>query len=46
MERNNNLRMMNHDLHRSIVIKDLKFRNLSSNQNKFDFDLHVCQLNH
>jgi len=36
MERNNNLRMMNHNLHRSIVIKDLKNWFLH-NQNKFDF---------
>ena len=36
MERNNNLRMMNHNLHESIVIKDLKNWFLH-NQNKFDF---------
>ena len=36
MERNNNLRMMNHNLHRSIIIKDLKIWFLH-NQNKFNF---------
>lgn len=36
MERNNNLRMMNHNLHRSIIIKELKIW-FSHNQNKFNF---------
>ena len=36
IEKNNNLRMMNQNLHRAMIIKDLKTW-FSHNQNKFNF---------